>query len=311
MKKLLLLFLYLAPAHLLIAQQAIEISHERQDDKSIDFSYKKNAPGSHFVLIEFSQLENCNSNRIIKKVITNRSGRLFTLKPAFQDKGISFSYKVRWILGNPKPKVNHDIKYLLPYEVGLSKTIIEATNVSEEYFESEAPEDWKSFLFYSEKSDTVLAMRKGTVVIIEDEHSELDKEGVTYTSRRNRIVIEHKDGTMASYKGFSKDKIFVKKGQTVYPHTPLGMTAMINEGRYRLDFSVYHYLPNLLDAKKSTLKNKIHRSKYLNPTFLLDGEYKKIEHRQSYISSINEKVRLQEFSRREKKKYKKKPENFK
>lgn len=291
-------------------KENIEITYERKSDQSVDFYYKKNVPGSYYVTLEFDKLTNCTTNYTYKKVIKNSSGFLFTLKPSNKNEGISFSYKIKYIIGNPDPKIDNEIIYALPFKTGKTVKILEASNVGEKYFESKKPIDWKSFIVYSNEPDTIYAMRKGVVIRIIDKYINDDKLNKTYTSERNSILIEHIDGSYASYKGFDKNQIFVKLGQKVYPHTVLGKLEKFNKTNYRLDFNTFHYLENLLDDKKSTLKNRNHKRKYLNPNFFTDNINKKIESRESYNVSFSEEIKLQEFSRREKKKYKKKPNTF-
>ncbi len=182
--------------------------------------------------------------------------------------------------------------------------------MGEKYFGFQKPIDWKSFVVYSNKPDTIYSMRKGIVVEITNEYDDDNKFNKTYTSKRNRILIEHKDGSYASYKGFNKHQIFIKLGQKIYPHTPLGKLEKFNKTNHRLDFNTFHYLGNLLDEKISTFKNRNHKTKYLNPFFFINNTNKRIKSKESYTVSFNEKIKLQEFSRREKRKYKKNPKNF-
>lgn len=225
-------------------------------------------------------------------------------------KGISFSYKTKYILGNPNPKIKNNITYVLPFKTGKSIRILEASNVGEKYFGSKKPTDWKSFIVYSNEPDTIYSMRKGIVVKIIDRYKNDEKLNKTYTSDRNYILIEHKDGSYATYKGFDKNQIFVKLGQKIYLHTRLGILEKFNTTNYRLDFNVFHYLKNLLEDKKSTLTNRNHKTKYLNPTFFTNKSNKKIVSKESYEVSFNQEVKLQEFSRREKKKYRKKQNDY-
>lgn len=71
----------------------IEITYEKNSDKSINFYYKKNLPGSYYLILEFDRLENCHNNTTFKKVLTNSSGSLFTLKPYNSKKGFLFFIK--------------------------------------------------------------------------------------------------------------------------------------------------------------------------------------------------------------------------
>ena len=291
-------------------KKKIEVKYEIKSDRSIDFYYEKNMPGSYYLTLKFDNLENCSNNKIYKKVIKNDSGSLLILEPQNKDKGISFSYKTKYIIGNPDPKINENIVYSLPFKVGKSIKIVEASNVGEKYFGSEKPIDWKSFIVYSNEPDTIYSMRKGIVVKIIDEYQNDDKINKAFTTKRNLILIEHKDGTYATYKGFNKNEIFVKLGQKVYPHTILGKLEKFNKTSYRLDFNSFHYLNNLLDDTENTLKNRNHKIKYLNPIFLSDNLNTKIKSKEIYKVSFNEELKLKEFSKREKKKYKKNPNNF-
>ena len=283
----------------------IEITYVIKSDKSVDFYYTKNVPGSYYILLEFDKLTNCNNSRTHKKIIKFSSGSLFTLKPSNQNKGIIFSYKISYIIGNPNPKLDNDIIYALPFKTGKSVKIMEASNVGEKYFGSKKPIDWKSFIVYSNEPDTIYSMRKGIVVKIVDDYNNDDKLNKTFTSKRNHIFIEHIDGSYATYKGFDKNQIFVKLGQEVYPHTSLGKLEKFNKTNYRFDFNIFYYLKNLLDDKNNTLKNRNHKTKYLNPNFFIDNVVKKIESRENHNVSFNEEIKLQEFTRREKKRYKK------
>jgi hypothetical protein len=291
-------------------KKKIEISYKIKKDNSIDFYFKKNVPGSYYVTLEFGELTNCINSNIYKKVIKYSSGSLCTLKPYNKNKGISFSYKIKYVIGNPDPKIDNKIIYALPFKKGRTVKILEASNVGEKYFGSKKPIDWKSFIVYSNEPDTIYSMRKGVVIEVIDEYINDDELNKVFTSERNQILIEHIDGSYASYNGFHKNQIFVKLGQEVYPHTVLGKLEKFNKTNYRLDFNIFHYLENLLDDKKSTLKNRNYKIQYLNPNFFTDNINKKIESRESYNVSFNEEIKLQEFSRREKKKYKKKPNTF-
>lgn len=291
-------------------KKKIEIKYKRNSDKSISFYFNKNVPGSYFLSIEFSELENCNHNKTYKQTIKHSTGKLFTLKPYDQSEGISFSYNYSYIIGNSKPKVKDDIQYILPLKNGKTTKVFEASNIGEKYFGSEKPMDWKSFIINSKVADTVCAMRKGIVVKIVNKHENDTTVYKSFTSKQNSILIEHKDGTYASYKGFKKGGIFVKLGQEVYPQTQLGELDVFIKYKYRLTFSVFHYLQAQFTREKSTLSERKQNIKYLNPYFTTDKGLVQLESKQTYQVLFNEENLLQEFSRREKKKFKKKPELF-
>jgi len=312
MKKSIFLFILFLCFQGSYSQRTIDLKYQEKNDNSVDFYYSKSMPGSYCIKIEFKQLENCKSRKkIYEKTVSENMGLLFTLRPEDENRRIFFSYSSNYAFGNPKPKINNDIIYALPFKEGKSVSIIEAKSFEKKYFGDEEPENWKSFIAYSKSRDTVCAMRKGIVVYIVDEHDTTNAD-VLFTTKRNKIVIEHKDGSYASYKGFDKNEIFVELGQKIYPHTKLGILTKDKENNlYHLGFSVYHYLGNLLSDETGTLKNSIRRTKYLNPIFSVNNQKQNLKSKEVYTATFNDEIRLQEFSRREKRKYKKNPSDFK
>ena len=101
------------------------------------------------------------------------------------------------------------------------------------------------------------ALEKGIVVEITNEFKTDPSLKYEFTSKMNRVLIEHSDGTYASYTGFKKDLIFVKLGQTVYPQTPLGTLDQFNNSSYRLYFNIHYLVTKNMDSKtEGFLKNK-------------------------------------------------------
>lgn len=291
----------------LLAQE-VKIITERKDDNSVEFSYTKEIPGSYFLELKFENLENTFQNTSVKKVIAHTSGYLFTLKPADKSRRIRFSYKYHYVMGVPNPKVNTQIVYALPFKTGKKIKIYEANSIEEKYFNQEHREDWKVYSVQTMQPDTVCAMRKGMVVRIENDYSHESKENISFTSKTNRVWVEHEDGTYALYDGFDKDKIFVKLGQQVYPQSSLGVLDKFND-KYRLTFYVYQYTQNLMEIRQS-LKEKYNRIIYITPKFFLDNKTKEITPKEVYTVKFNEDLKIQEFTRREKIKFKKNPMDF-
>lgn len=309
--KVIFLLIFLLSSQWIFAQtNPIDLRYEVKNDKSVAFYYDKNMPGTYIIEVEFTHLENSSDSRKYQVVVKESSGFLFTLHPYDNSRGVGFAYKYTTLRGNPKAKVNENIIYALPYKKGKKIQVLEASNVGEKYLGIEKPQNWKSFLVRTDTPDTIYAMRRGIVVELEDKYEKEDNSKYTYTSKRNSLIIEHPDGTYASYIGFEKGQFYVNLGQEVYPHTPLGKVDRFGDS-YRLGFSVYHFLPNLMDREKITMKKRNTVAKFINPLFLINGESKTIKHMDKYEVDFNEDLKLQEFSKREKKRYKKHPEDFK
>jgi len=83
MKKLLLILLFI-PLVSFGQRDIIEIDYVINTDKSVSFNYKKNSPGSYFLILEFNSLNNTRANTF-KRVINSPSGSLTKLKPTNPD----------------------------------------------------------------------------------------------------------------------------------------------------------------------------------------------------------------------------------
>ncbi len=288
----------------------IEISHQYNEDKTVDISYIKHLPGNYYLELTFKKLENCR-NSGFKGVVKGRAGKLLRLKPLDEKKGIQFSYRYNYIYGTPNPKINRDFLYVLPFKSGKTIDIVETTDIREMAHESKKEKTWKSFLVRRSSADTVCSMRKGIVIKIVAKYNENRSDDYNYTSKMNTITIEHKDGTFSKYRGFNKDLIFVKLGQTVYPQTPLGVLYRFDNSSYRLYFDVTYRKPvNDSFFKQRTFTDEILLA-FLNPYFYTKDGVVKLNHSQKYTVDINNDIYFKEFSRRERRKYKKHPERFK
>ena len=144
-------------------------------------------------------------------------------------------------------------------------------------------------------------MRKGIVVEIENKYKTDHSGTYKYTSKMNRIKIEHKDGTISKYLGFNKEYIFVKLGQTVYPQNKLGVFGLFDNTEYRLYFDV-SYLKKV-DFKGE--RNMSTDSNNVNPYFYSEQRALRLNANMVYTVEMSQYVFLKEFTRREKIKYKK------
>lgn len=276
----------------------IDISYKINSDNSVDISYKKKLPGSYYVKLSFTRLTNSNQ-RDFETVIKKLFGNLVKLRPINKDKSIGFSYRTSITRGVPNPKVDSLITYALPFKKGKTVTIFEAFNINEKYLDEERPSNWKYYVVKSKTPDTLYSMRKGIVIDIINDYETDTSIDKSFTSKRNSIIVEHEDGTYASYKGLKKDALFVKLGQTVYPHAKLGVMDVLNSEGYRCSFAVYY----LKDSEKGDYE-------YLTPNFLTENGVDKLISEKEYKVMFNETLLFQELTRREKKKYKKDPSSF-
>lgn len=309
-KALLVIILCIGFSHVGFSQKkSIIIKTQKNKDKSVDFYYEKSVPGSYFLTIKFTSLENSVMNTF-RDVVKFDSGHLFTLRPEHEGKSIKYSYRTSWFRGIPNPKFDSLFTYTLPFKEGKHIIIHENNNVGEKYFDDESPENWKSYGISRKKADTVTNMRKGIVVKITNKFDTDALVKKSFTTKINSILIEHEDGTYGGYKGFKKDAIFVKLGQKVYPEMELGILDVFNDS-YRLYFSVYYLMAEGLNSKgKNTVTNRKRHHAYITPYFYTDRGSVKLEDNKKYKIVFDEEVFLKEFTKKELKKYKKNPSQF-
>lgn len=287
----------------------IEITHKRNPDKSVDFYYTKKLPGSYYLKLEFPNLENCYQTNF-EGVIKNSTGRLLKLEPINKEQHVNFSYTIFSIRGNPNPKIDKNFIYVLPFKVGKSINIIKSSSLKEEYFNAKKNLNWNSFIVDRISADTIFNMRKGIVIEIIDEFKTDSLDAYKYTSKMNKIFIEHEDGTISRYIGFNGKSIFVKLGQTVYPQTKLGVLDIFNNSIYRLYFDIYYLKKINFDSIEKRTLSSADQSEYLNPYFYTTNGPITLKNKNENIVEIDETIRLKEFTKREKKLYKKSPQTF-
>ena len=206
-------------------ESLIQVTYKVNTNKSVDFSFVKPDPGTLTVVLTFTNLTNTYESEQSTLSARDYSGNLKTLTPSNKEQGVGFSYKYSYIRGKLNPKYNADFVYLLPFKKGTKVKAVESNFVNATYFGSTTPDDWKVYRFFTQAEDTVTAIRKGLVVSIKDLYETNASADVAYTSKTNELIIEHADGTLATYRGFKKGSIAVKVGQMVFPGTPIAIAA--------------------------------------------------------------------------------------
>jgi len=304
MKKLFLLLLFI-PLMSFGQRDIIEVDYIINNDKSVSFNYKKNRPGSYFLILEFNSLNNTRANTF-KRVINSPSGSLTKLKPTNPDEGIGFRYSVKYYKGNLNSKIQYDYPYILPFDKGKTNFANELYSLENTYLKKDLPKNWKSYSFEFENSEIIRAIRKGIVVEVINKFKSKSDKVYSYYSEKNSIEIEHKDGSIASYKGFGDNQINVKIGQLVFPQTKLGELAKYDaREKYRLYLSLYSF--KTIEGKSlNNIKSSDIEINYITPKFYINVDIKELKNRERFEVDYNEDVLFNEMRRREIKKYKSK-----
>jgi Peptidase family M23 len=246
-------------------EKELTISSKVNSDRSVNIIAEKTSPGTYTVVLNFRELSNTNNVGDPVYKIRHGNDNFLTLTPINKDQNVGYSYSYSYIRGELNPKYNAQFIYALPYTKGKKVKVTESTFLNATYFGATTPDDWKSYRFFTEQADTVTAIRKGIVVNVVDVH-DMETNTAAYTSKVNVVIIEHADGTLATYKGF-KQGIFVKEGQTVFPGTALGINSTnSNNAKHNISLMLT-YLKSADLTKNKNIKESKSLYGFITPYF--------------------------------------------
>jgi hypothetical protein len=216
----------------------------------------------------------------------------------------SLNYNYTYFIGTALRRMpDTNFVYLLPSTPGNIIRVNKAGSINERLgIKEENP--FYSSGFTLHLGDTVCAVRAGIVIELLDRTKEGDKQNQVYNVNRNKIRIEQKDGTIATYEFLSPIQSLIELGDRVNAGQPL---AVLNKesDKYHLFVSVNYldekkleayYFKNNLDAKRDyyiTLPVKFHIDQTTNTVINKIDAYT-VEHPVNIIA--------EEMSKKDKKK---------
>ena len=293
----------------------LEVRSEDRGDGSYDINADIYRKGTYTIIVRFEELSNLNVRGVeyIRTSVGSAAGyeykkslmvdgRVLTLTPISPEQPSYYRYSYSYARGRLAPdKVEHDFVYRLPYGAGKSVKALDLYNIESRHFGEEDPENWKAIEFSMSQGDTVYAARKGLVVEITDKYDPVTVESqrdVQFMDSSNEIMVEHADGTLATYKVLQKGSMMVKPGDTVYPDTPLALAGSYDGAKYQLRFQIYYLT---LDEKARPTQNISDRFEYawVNPVFETAEGKTCTEHGETYTAVINNDLITGEMTRRE------------
>ena len=287
----------------------VEVTYVKNQDNSLDFNFtKKRTDNSSFIssknfkfgtylLIIYTP----GVSTGFSKILRNNSGTIF--RSGYNNNNFQWSYK--YFRGNINSTIQPNFKYILPFKEGETVKPVDLSSVESVTFNSQLPKEWKSYSFSFDETQSVKAIRKGVVIDIENNFEIDTLKIVNYYSNHNSISVEHNDGTVANYKGFHKNKIIVKLGETVFPQTELGELAKFNsKSLYRLYLSLYYYKTINGKNLNNISTSDDYEILYLRPKFFQNGEAIELKNGNNYKVQFDEKTLYKEMRRKEIKKHK-------
>jgi len=298
-KSIIAFLLFLVGTNSIISQnQKIYISRVKNADNSVDFNYIKSVSGNYFIEFELESATNVQDLSDFKKSynlnLSADSGTLFKLSPIDKEKPIYCAYTYSYKRGLVKPEIDNATVYLLPFKENKNVTIYQSTryNVS--------PDTWKLYSVYSATKDTIYAMRKGVV-------TEIKKFTADYNGKtifRTEIIVDHADGTNASYIGVDEKTLAVNVNDQIFPGSRLATMddVLDSEKKRNFKFNVYYFSNEEIQGLDGKNVKIIERS--VMPAFYTSEGYQNLESDKNYTVKYNDEILVKEMTPQEREVYK-------
>lgn len=131
------------------------------------------------------------------------------------------TYNLKYYLGDPS-QIKHDDSYLyrLPFKKGKWYKVSQSFNGK---FSHNNDNSRYAVDFNLKEGEPVFAAREGKVVFVVDKYTE--NGGVELKFKANKIVIQHPDGTFASYVHLQPKGVLVKVGEVVTKGQHIGYSG--------------------------------------------------------------------------------------
>ena len=227
----------------LFSQRTVEVSYAQDGKGNFVFSCNNKAFCNYVLSVEFTTLENAQSDHSLPYEAEVRPGfnKLFTLTQIKGTDGIQIKYKSSYRKGCLHPSFNPDFTYLLPIAPGKEAQAYEIWNTSNNNAGNGQVDSSYTIRLKMKPGDTIYAARRGTVSAVDVSNTENDA-GATTTGSWNFVEIVHGDCSFGQYGVLKKDGAFVKPGQVVEAGTPIGLVGGDKYGRGSdVRFSVSYY----------------------------------------------------------------------
>ncbi len=172
-----------------------------------------------------------------------------------------FTFKARydWTIGSKDARHDNSYIYRLPYKAGTREMVSQGFNGAFSHFGNSR----YAVDFNMKEGTGVYAAREGTVVRTKSDSS-LGGANRTFEKHANEIIIEHSDGTLASYTHLKQNGVLVGVGEKVRRAQLLGYSGKTGYARgAHLHFVVYRAtdgkgresFPVTFMSAKGTIKN--------------------------------------------------------
>jgi murein DD-endopeptidase MepM/ murein hydrolase activator NlpD len=283
-----------------LSAQDLTLTSDYNTRNQFVISVQKNAPGTHYIEINFTELRNAAPVHLrgIQSFTAKSNRQLTTISPA-SDVAPTVRYSYRYWLGNPESRPDEDFVYRLPYSEAVERRIDSLYLIGRGHRTQEYNFDWHSMQFNMQPGDTIYAARAGVVVRVREAEEEENSASphpdgrMTFKRNVNRVEVEHADGTYAEYSVL--ENVTVRPGEQVWPHTPIGLAGSYDGKDYQIRLTVYYHR---LPPRGKTYENSRFEYHYLRPLFLTEEGVVKLIVRETYRPVTTVDLLTREMPRR-------------
>jgi len=224
------------------AQRLISFKTETNPDRTVSIYANSQAYGEYTARISFISLNGFTTRSMttqdIAIVRVNRGNAeimKFTRENSFT--GPSLQYKTQYFPGRSFRKMpDTTFEYLIPSNAGNQLRVTGVSSTISQ-LSQKINSEYRGTAFACKLSDTICAARAGMVFMCSDTAMEAEKKETAFRSGRNRVEIQHRDGTLGIYGISAPIKLLVSPGDDVIPGQPLAVFNTESE-KYRLYFSL-------------------------------------------------------------------------
>lgn len=285
----------------------ISCTTQNNPDGSVSIYANSHAYADYTLKVTFTSLSGFTTRSLVTldiALVNVGSGNAEVIKLTRDKNARDFSlqYKTQYFPGRSFQKMpDTSFQYLLPASAG-NHLHVSSVSSTVSALSQRLGNEYRGTGFVYKLNDTICASRAGTVYECTDTAKVGEKAGTIFTSGRNKIYIEHRDGTLGIYAMTAPIQLLVSPGDEVFPGKPLAVFNKESE-KYTVLFSTCY-----LDEKKLLSDNSFDNTIYFiyMPTHFYGNENEPstvLQVKKEYTVQHPGNIIAAEMSKKEKKKF--------
>jgi len=293
--------------------QLVKCTTVNNEDRSVSIYANSGSTVDYTIRLNFTSLSgyyNSSINSSDLAIVTAQPGYGEVMKLKRENTAVNFSlqYKYQYFPGHSFFKSPDTTRtYLIPAAKGQKVRVTRISTTPSTFPQRagiNATSDYRGTTFVYKIGDTICAARAGVAFECIDTVSQGERQETIFNTNRNRIIVEHRDGTIGVYSFLAPIKSLIKAGDEIIPGQPLAIFNKEAE-KYAILFSVCY-----LDEKKLLSEKSIDNSfsVYYNyiTTFFHVGEneaHSILQTGKEFTAEHPATIITDEMTKKEKKKY--------